>query len=188
MNRTILWGIVATAGLLVTIAYASERLDFPEDFAGPPLYASPVVSDDDGLVAIAFFRDPDSLPDGTSLIGTDPAARNYPLTVSGYVIRSSPVGPPDVLHIDDEEGMPIWILSSDDFDDLFADGVLTLAELEGAASLVKGEADQYVLHQSVLDPNTLKVTATGTLADGREFKVKETWQDGGPHEASITIK
>lgn len=186
-NRTMVWLGLGVAALL-TVAYAAERLDFPGDFAGPPLYGVVVDSADDGWVAYAFYHDPDGIPGGANLIDVDPAARGVALTVHGYVIRSDPPpAPPDVFHVENNEDMPVWLVSFDDYEDAAADGVVTIGELEAAASLIRGTADQYVLNQSTKGANTYATSGNGPLEDGRSFKFLGVWQDDTLN-VNVTVK
>ncbi|MHC4493139.1 MAG: hypothetical protein ACYTDU_16115 [Planctomycetota bacterium] len=168
-----MWSAIGLGVLLTLgVAYAADRLDFPEDFGGPPIYIRDVVDTDSGWAAVLFLRDPDCAGDA-NLLEVNVAARNCALTSHGYVIRSlPPPNPPDVFHAAGNEDMPVWLLSTEDYEDAVDNGVLTVGELEGTSSLVKGVADQFVEHTELTNAGFTKINSHGTLDDGRKFKVK----------------
>ncbi|MHC4342623.1 MAG: hypothetical protein ACYSX0_20705, partial [Planctomycetota bacterium] len=84
MNMCVTAGAVL---VLVGLAVAAERLEFPGDFPGPPFYSYEFNSPDDGWAAILFIRDPDCVPASANLLALDFAALSCPLTAHGYVIR-----------------------------------------------------------------------------------------------------
>jgi hypothetical protein len=158
---------------LACLAFAADRLDYPEDFAGPPWYTREVVDTDSGWTAVLFVRDPDCVPGNANLLVLDLGARDCDLTSQGYIIRSLPEpNLPDVFHAEGNEDMPVWLLSTEDYEDAIANGKLTVRELEKVDSLVMGVADQFVEHQEVYNAGFRNINSHGTLEDGRKFKVK----------------
>ena len=93
-----------------------------------------------------------------------------------------------MLHAEGNEDMPVWLISRDDWDDLTVDGDLTKAELEGADSLVKGEAEQFVMHLENPDAQLLRISSNGTLPDGRTFKVRYSRTGGTVNTNEVTVK
>ncbi len=73
--------------------------------------------------------------------------------------------------------VPVWFVSWPVLQAAAADGVLTITELAGLPTLVKGHADQFdeTLHPLQGARNGhLKMNAFGTLPDGRSFRVQVT--------------
>lgn len=173
---------------LVGLAVAADRLEFPGDFPGPPFYSYEFNSPEDGWAAVFFIRDPDCVPAASNLLALDFGALGCALTAHGYVIRSEPIpAPPDVFHAEDDEDMPVWLLSSGDIAAAVADGILTIGELENASSLVKGTAGNFVAHEEVRN-GMIQILAHGDLEDGRTFRAKLTVASGDLKERHITVK
>lgn len=161
----------------------------PED-PGPPLYArvgdpaGPVVYSDGDWAVIAFYRDPDCVPEDFNLLeffafgsfGCD-------MTVSGFSLWEVEVGtaPPKVLKMTGTD-VPIWFSPLDAFNSAIADGVLTVGELQGLDGLLVGHADRFneTLQPIPLPPELgggghpspkLVQQAGGWLQDGRRFSL-----------------
>jgi hypothetical protein len=182
-------GVCMTAAMAVAgLALAADRLTFPGDFPGPPFYSYEFNSPDDGRAAIVFLRDPDCVPADANLLALDFRALGCALTSHGYAVRSRPIpAPPDVFHAEGDEDTPVWLVSSTDMAAAVADGVLTIGELEAAASLEKGTADGFVVHEEVRS-GMIQITAHGDLADGRRFEAKLSVAAGQLRNRHITVK
>jgi hypothetical protein len=92
-----------------------------------------------------------------------------------------------VFHAEDDEDMPVWLMSSANIAAAVADGVLTIGELKSASSLVKGTASNFVVHEEVRN-GMIQILAHGDLEDGRTFKAKLSVAAGELRERHITVK
>jgi hypothetical protein len=161
--------LLALAGLAV----AADRLEFPGDFPGPPIYADYVEEFHTSTWAmIPFWREPEGIPADFNLLDIfdAPAALSVPLTIEGFVIRDAPLpAPPTMIQIWGKPEMPIWLVAPAELEAGVADGALTIGELRGMPSLQKGTATYY--HERIQPPETAHlIEARGTLPDGRTFE------------------
>jgi hypothetical protein len=124
---------------------------------GPPWYANfaaNFIPTDDGIVAIAFIREPSCIPtDFNLLLLFDvPAAWGCELTVEGklwwYDPETDPV--PFQERYYGLGAVPIYFVDEAELAAATQDGVLTIGELQALPSLLIGSADSYldVVHNS----------------------------------------
>ena len=87
--------------------------------------------------------------------------------------------------------MPIWFVSWAELEEAIDDDVLTITELEGLSSLLRGQATSYseTLHPTGVAPQTvISIVASGFLEDGREFAYQATAAGGTYRHVKITFK
>jgi hypothetical protein len=177
--------------------HAVIRLSVPRDNE-PPFYArisgyefigSEGVFRTDEWAAIVFYRQPHCVPATFNLLaffdfdllGT-PQALRCPLTVEGFEIWPAPPGPgiaPIQTVSWDSGAVPVWFVRWLEMQDLLADRIVTVTDLESASTLRKGLADSYheTLHPPAAGPLTsaaqvgfITIEASGTLESGGEFR------------------
>ncbi len=181
-------------GLSVISLYANVRLPFgPDSGGGVPAYArieslpsGDVLVHNDGVwAAITFYRDPECVPGDFNLLDFFDAPRAFgcTLTVEGFEIwRNGPwagdSGPIQTVSYG-LGNVPIWFVEMSDLESAISDGVLTVGELEGLPSLMKGSALFFreTLHPSNAAQQTkTQIVAQGILDEGGSFflQVEET--------------
>jgi hypothetical protein len=196
MNRRIRLGLLGVAALIVVSGVglrANVLLQFaPALGGGVPAYARIEVVDGHVLVhndgkwaAISFYRQPACVPADFNLLAFFDAPRAFgcELTVEGFEIwRNGPwagdVSPIQVASFG-VGAVPVWFVRSYELEAAVDDGVLTMAELEGCASLRKGLASSF---KETLHPlggarqTKTQIVARGSLEDGGAFlfQVEET--------------
>lgn len=193
-------GIALSLTLMPASASAGVRETFPGEDPGPPTYVFGV--NDDESAAIVFLRDPACVPEEANLLAFDPAVFSCPLQLEGFAIYEDE-GDVFPTHAVMRESGPLqtWFVSTADLALAVSDGVLTTAELAAVDSLVVGSTTDF--HATINpEPATKNVvvsaTASGTLSDGRTFKVHATLRDYQPsrfptqlcgcHEGPVTIQ
>jgi hypothetical protein len=168
------------------------------DDVGGPFYArivpiAPHIYADGGWVGIAFYRDPACVPAEFNLLQFFDLVEAFPfgpprpilceLMVSGHALwRGTPgVGAPHSVNSHGNGAVPVWFALEQEVLAAMGDDVLTIGELEGLGSLVKGEATHFteVLHPHALPPQAgggghpvpkIVLDARGTLEDDRRFQ------------------
>ncbi len=143
MYRQILMAVLtALAVALHAPADAGVRLTVPEESPHAPLYADWYGNDE--WVAFIFYRDPGCVNTKFNVLEVfdDPeTAFNCPLTVEGFEIykdRADRV--PRQTHFKGIDGVPIWFISRDDYQDALKDEIITIVELNSLPSLMRGSA------------------------------------------------
>ena len=142
---------------------------------GPPLYANfsaDFIPTDDGIVGIAFIREPSCIPtDFNLLLQFDvPAAWGCELTIEGKTWRHDPETDPFPFQ-ERYYGLgavPIYFVDEAELAAATQDGVLTIGELQALPSLLIGFADSYlnVVHnynQGGRGKGTEVLNASGTI-------------------------
>ena len=161
-------------------ADAQVRLLVPEESPSGPFYARierGVVLQDDGWIAIAFYREPACVRDNFNLLNffdfaNIPAIFSCPLTVSGFEIwrdPSSDAGPRQ-SKLRGNGGVPIWFVTAAEFSAALPG--ITMAELRAMPSLMEGIATDFeeTLHPlGAAQQAVLEIVARGNLPDGRRF-------------------
>lgn len=148
---------------------------------GPPFYANftaTFMPNDDGIVGIAFYREPSCIPINFNLLVqfNPPAAFGCTLTVEGKRWWWNPATDPFPFQIrfSGLGAVPIYFVDADELATAADDGVLTIAELQTLPSLLVGIADDFhqVIHNSNQAPGAQKqgndkgheeLDATGTI-------------------------
>ena len=179
--------LVAAAVLLALPASADERLpygsilDFPDVHPGPPVYWRPMperftapIPGDQEWVAQIFYRPPECAGDFNLLNFFDFDAWFCPLLMEGFGVFPDPLGTPrQSLLMGD--AVPIWFVSTEDYEAAILDGTLTVEELRSLPSIKYGVADFYLEVLQPLDGPAavpkLELLARGQLADGKTFSI-----------------
>lgn len=124
---------------------------------GPPIYANfaaDFMPSDDGIVAIAFYRQPSCIPAGFNLLTQFdvPTAFGCELTVEGKLWWHDPATDPFPfqIRISGLGAVPVYFADQAELAAAAQDGVLTIGELQALPSLLIGVADGFeqVIHNS----------------------------------------
>ena len=172
-------------GLMPGAAPAQVRVDSQQ----VPFYAR-IVTGTGEWTPVIFYRPVDCIPENFNLLRFFDAPRAFgcgPMTVDSFAIW--PTGPgldPAPMHSRNLGlgAVPIWFVRTEDYLAARADGVLTIGELEALDPLM-GHARLFTetLHPSPpAETNLLLVNATGTLQDGRSFRLHITHQVDTGHD------
>ncbi len=212
LDRGLRRGIAAAllAAFAVPGPAASQvRTKSPQEFPGPPYYAriddavhTDILPHDGKTAAIVFYRQPECVPHDFNLMlffdfqpvmlpGFDfPLPRAYAcgLTVEGFELWRNAPPPVDFAPMfarySGTGQVPVWFVSWAEFLEVAADGVVTVGELEGMASLRRGSASHFVeaLHPSdgAINP-AINLVAKGKLEDGSGFLLQHNGNVGGRH-------
>jgi hypothetical protein len=193
--------IVGNIGISASAVQGNIRLNVPRDNE-PPFYArisgyefigSENVLRTDEWAAIVFYRQPRCVPGDFNLLSFFdfslfgiPQASRCPLTVEGFEIWPAPPGP-GIAPIHTVSwglgAVPVWFVAWSEMQDLLADRIVTVPELESASTLRKGLADFYheTLHPPAVGPLTdaaqvgfMTIEASGSLEGGRQFEFHAT--------------
>jgi hypothetical protein len=153
-----------------------------------PFYArigeNETISDGEWTV-IVFYRQPECIPADFNLNQffhfpdeNSPGAFGCaPPTTTG--VETWQNGPetdpaPLVAETTGRGAVPIWFIAQAEIEEAMADGELTIGELAGMPSLLKGTAasyDEYLRPSQSNSQSVVQFTAEGTLADGGSFTV-----------------
>jgi hypothetical protein len=182
----------------VRLEYGSI-FDVPDVHPGAPIYWRPMpevfstpVPGDQEWVAQIFYRPPESAGDFNLLNFFDiPNAWFSPLLMAGFGVFPDPLGlPRQSLLMGDE--VPIWFVSTKDYELAIDDGELTVDELHDLPSVQYGVADFYVEVLQPLDGPAavpkLELLASGQLEDGRNFSIQFTEGAKGTAVLEISIE
>jgi hypothetical protein len=188
------------------------RTAFPSlEFPGGPFYARiedhpPFAFTDGGWAAIPFYRDPECLaanrPDFNLLLFFDiPAAWACPMTVHGFALWHGEVGvgSPHTLITHGSGAVPVWFVPEEVFLGAVADGELTIGELASLPGRLVGFASHF---EEMLQPFPLppelgggghpvvkgRLSAHGTLEDGRTFAVHVSGVHDGPQNVWVRFR
>lgn len=178
----------------------------PED-PGGPFYARindhpPFAFTDGGWAGIPFYRDPGCVrPDFNLLLTFDvPAAWACPMTVHGFSLWAEVgVGSPHTLITHGSGAVPVWFVPEAVFLEAVADGELTIGELVSLPGRLVGLASHF---EEMLQPFPLppelgggghpvvkgKLSALGTLEDGRTFQMHVSGVHDGPQNVRIRFR
>jgi hypothetical protein len=145
---------------------------------------------DDEWAVIVFYRPPECVPDDFNLLQFFDVPGAFfcgPPTASGWDIWENGPGvdpAPIKSQLEGLGAVPVWLVSWPELEMAAQDGVLTMAELEGLSSLVRGQAAFY--NESLLIGRKLTIVANGVLEDGRSFHVQITNVDK-PQNMNVTV-
>jgi hypothetical protein len=177
---------LATLVLVGTVLAAAQSASANVRIEGvaEPFYArigpGEIVPNDGELAAIVFYRPPSCVRADFNLLEFFDIPGAFlcgPPTTEGFTIwRNGPGVDPAPLHAVNRGlgDVPVWFVSWPELQTAMADGVLTIGELAALPSLLVGSADffQQVLHpHDAANVPKLIFVATGTLEDGRSFRV-----------------
>jgi hypothetical protein len=176
MLSTIL--VVATVSLALTpgSALAVERLTYPDEFPGPPYYATPLYVEGEPVTPIIFYHDPESIPEDSNLLGLDFRALDGGLLMDGFVIFGD-YGP--IRHQLHGSETPVWFVSTTEFEGIAADGVVTMPEVESLSPL-KGMTTLHMETIHFIGGSQVpfaEAQTFGFLDDGSSFSIHltEAW-------------
>ncbi len=194
--------IVAIALVLGTdLAPAQVRIEIPEDAPdGPPFYArversvhTDVVPHTDAWGAVVFYRPFACVPPEFNLLNFFDVPGAFfcqPLSVEGFVVFRNAPPPVDIAPMQAKwhglGAVSVWFASWPEIQAAAADDVLTVNELIGMSSLLRGTADFFreTLHPTSILPDDgavqpkLTIVARGTLEDGRRFSLSHSGNAG----------
>lgn len=176
--------LIATSLLVLSaLALANVRRPIPP-FDGPVYVGAMtayILSDgshffieDDGWAAISFVRPLSVIPPNTDLLSFDFGAIGQPLLVEGFgIFRTEQSNVPLITQMRGVVPVPVWFVRVEELEAAMADDVLLFSELESLPSLIRGSADNYEEqnHFTTHQKSHLATVATGTLEDGRRFRV-----------------
>lgn len=193
IGKSWMWAAAALQLGLGASAYAEPPSQIPPD-PWAPVYARILSSPEQNCVAWVFYRAPEVVPTDFSLPRfTDWKDRNgngvpdpweHPLLVEGFQIRN------DIWYykcsLQEIDEVPVWFTSYDEaLAVLRSTGTITIEQLSGMTSLLKGSATFY--HEELHPVEAAQVfkssyQAKGTLEDGRTFSlhVSRNWHDNTP--------
>jgi len=183
MPRSRLSTLILVAGMtlagLSSSAVAGLRLDYPDQFPGPPYYATVAYIEGEPITPVVFYHDPAAIPADSNLLGLDPRAWSDPLLMDGFLVfadQNFTVPTHQELH---GSATPIWFVETAALEAIAADGVVTLAELEGL-NPVKGITTRYVETVHFIGGTAVpfaEVQSTGVLEDGSTYSMHltEAW-------------
>jgi hypothetical protein len=185
VNRAWVTRLAALALLgLALLAQAAIRLEV----TGPPFYARigyGEVYTDGVWAAIAFYRNPDCVPEDFNLLEFfNPAAFDCESYVAGFEIwKNGPEVDPTPIQsrLNNIAPMPIWFVSWTELQAAIADNELTINELAGLESLLVGWATSFkeTLHAYPgSQQSMISTVASGLLEDGRTFSYQATGTEG----------
>lgn len=203
--------LAAGTGTLASAASSQglTKTVFPSpEFPGGPFYArindhSPFAFTDGGWAGIPFYRDPGCVrPDFNLLLFLDvPAAWACPMTVHGFALWAGEVGAgsPHTLITHGTGAVPVWFVPEGAFLGAVADGELTIGELASLPGRLVGLASHF---EEMLQPIPLspelgggghpvvkgKLSALGTLEDGRAFQMHVSGVHDGPQNVRIRFR
>ncbi len=164
-------------GLMPGAAPAQVRVD-PQTV---PYYAR-IVTGTGEWTPVIFYRPPGCIPEDFNLLRFFDPPRAFacePMTVEGFAIWETGPGldpAPNHARLRGLGAVPIWFVRTEDYLAAVDDGVLMIGELE-ALDPVTGHARLFgqTLHPvPPVENGVLVVTATGTLQDGRTFRLHIT--------------
>jgi hypothetical protein len=168
------------------------RVTFPDPDPGVPAYArlgllaNQVLHDGEWL-AVPMLRDPACIPADFNLLrffhfpGPDgPGAFACPLRLGGWFMieADAPQGTfPRIVHASGN-AVPFWFVRWQEFQPLLATGTVTIEDLEGLPSLVRGVAERF---EETLQPrpeqHRVMINARGRLETGGGFRFHLTHID-----------
>jgi hypothetical protein len=179
-------GAAIALGLMPGAASAQVRVESQQ----LPFYARIVTGTGEEWTAVYFYRPVDCIPESFNLLRFQDPPRVFgcgPMTVEGFAIWETGPGldpGPIQSRYRGLGAVPIWFLPTEDYLAATADGVLTIGELEALDPLL-GEARLFGQIQHVSPPaenGLLHANATGTLQDGRSFRLHWTHQAAKGHD------
>ena len=171
-------------GLIPGAAPAQVRVD-PQPL---PYYAR-IVTGTGEWSPVIFYRPAGCIPESFNLLSFFDPPRAFacgPMTVDGFAIWETGPGldpAPNHARLRGLGAVPIWFVRTEDYLAARGDGVVTIDELE-ALDPVMGHARQFgqTLHPfPPVENGLLVVTATGTLQDGRSFRLHITLHAQNEH-------
>ncbi len=182
-----------------TSSSALVRRLMPTEDPGPPFYARVglQVLENDGYVAIPFYRPPALIPADFNLLAFyhfpgpgGPGAFAAPLLMSGFLLieADAPLGTfPKQAELRGEN-VPVWFVPSAAFHAATQDGVLTITELQALAPRY-GTATRYheTLHPREGE-HKIVIQAHGTLPDARTFALQVTHVHDTMRHVRITFR
>lgn len=191
-RRSFKAGALALLALFTSsLVQAEVRLSIPEETFGPPFYArlefptvdSNLIPTNGEWAALVLYRQPECIPETFNLLQVFdvPAAFDCPLgNIGGYEVYENAPGidpAPRHTRLTGAGEVAIWFVTLAEFNQVAADGVVTIVDVENMASLRKGVTDFY---DELLRPSQsneeilLHIQANGRLDDGGAFRLVYT--------------
>jgi len=147
-----------------------------------PFYArTDFVYQDGEWAVVVFYRPPECVPPTFNLLDfydIPGAFFCFPPTMTGWDIWENGPGvdpAPIKSQLRGLGAVPVWLLDSAEMQAATADGVLTISELQGMRSLLRGSASFY--NESLLIGRKITFVANGAPEDGRMFHVQVSNND-----------
>jgi hypothetical protein len=168
---------IAVATTFALIAPGTASAQVRVDPVAVPFYARGIVGPE--WTAFVFYRPPECVPEDFNLEAFFDVPRVFactPMTTDSFAVFEHGPGLDPAPYQARNRGLgavPIWFIPTEDYLEAAADGVLTMAELRALEPLM-GTADFYseTLHATEgAQVPLLVVNATGTLEDGRSFRL-----------------
>jgi len=177
------WKIAATSAATIALglAPAPAQANVRQDPQPLPYYARVVTGTGEWSPWI-FYRPVDCIPDGFNLLRFFDPPRAFacaPMTVDGFGIWETGPGldpAPRHARLRGLGAVPIWFVRTEDYLGAISDGVVTIGELVALDPLT-GHARLFSQTQHpfpAVENDLLVVNATGTLEDGRSFRLHVT--------------
>lgn len=199
-----IFGAVLSALLAAQGATAQVRLRFPEPDPGGPVYARverPFLVHTDEYAAVVFYRDPACVPGDFNLLNNvdlagfpdNPRAFRCPMTVEGFQIWTTYQfpGPPNHVFTQGTGAVPVWLVAWSEMQLALADDNLTIGELRSMRSLRIGHAVHFT-ETLQLSPTAqtqaINFVASGSMMDGRSFKLTYVFRHGTVVEIQIRLR
>lgn len=181
--------IIAVCLLLGSIGLASSRAADLSPAAAQavvraeggdvPYYArTDGIPHNDEWAVVLFYRPAECIPAGFNLLDFFDIPGAFfcgPPTTAGWAIWDNGPGidpAPIKTHLQGLGAVPVWLASWPEVEATIADGVLTVPELEGLPSLLKGSASFFT--EDLIIDRKLTAVAIGALEDGRRFHAQVT--------------
>jgi hypothetical protein len=150
-----------------------------------PFYArTDFVYQDGEWAVVVFYRPPECVPLTFNLLAFYDIPGAFfcgPPTTTGWDIWENGPGvdpAPVKSQLRGLGAVPVWLVDWAEMEAATADGVLTMSELQGMTSLLRGSASFY--NESLLIGRKITFVANGALEDGRMFHVQVSNNDEPP--------
>jgi hypothetical protein len=171
------WFVAVAAAVALGLVPGTSSAQVRVDPVEVPFYAREIVGPE--WTAFVFYRPPECVPEAFNLelfFDVPGAFSCNPMTTASFAVFEHGPGLDPGPHQARARGLgavPIWFISTEDYLDAAADGVLRMAELRALRPLM-GSAQFYseTLHATgAANVPLLVVNATGALEDGRSFRL-----------------
>jgi hypothetical protein len=184
------WMITAASAATIALGLASSPAQGQVRVDPQPLpYYARIVTGTGAWSPVIFYRPADCIPQTFNLLLFFDPPRAFtcaPMTVDGFAVWETGPGldpAPNQARLRGLGAVPIWFVRTEDYLGATDDGILTISELEALAPLA-GHARLFSQTQHPFPPvenSLLLVNATGTLDDGRSFRLHVTYQSTKNH-------
>jgi hypothetical protein len=193
VGRSLTWLAVLLAIVLSAgVSQAATRTLLPDPLHPLPYYARHLdLVGGTSMIAFVFYRSPECVPPSVNLWQVLHPEQDYadcPFLMQGFSVWKTPpfTGTPPIQQVLQNTGLgpvPIWFADATEVVAALQDhGAVTIEDLEGMASLLKGSATSYY---EVLQPGggakvpSLNITASGHLEDEDGTPFFMLWEQVG---------